>query len=90
MAVVIDWWRRRIHAHLAPTPGLMALLMKPRNGQPWTADERLLLRRELHRLARWTPALLFLLIPGSLLLLPVYAWLLDRRRWRRDAGAPRL
>ena len=35
------------------------------------------------RLSRLSPYLLLLLLPGSALFLPVYAWWLDRRRGRR-------
>lgn len=63
--------------------GLIAVLMKPRNGTPWTADDRTLLRNELKRLARATPGFLIFLLPGGALLLPAYAWFLDTRRSRR-------
>lgn len=36
--------RRRLRTELLQMPGLFALLMKPRNGAPWTEDERMLLR----------------------------------------------
>jgi len=60
--------------------GLMPLLMKHRNGGTWTADERAQLLAQLRVLSRVSPYLLFLLLPGSALLLPGYAWWLDRRR----------
>jgi len=42
---------------------------------------------QLRVLSRVSPYLLFLLLPGSALLLPGYAWWLDRRRKPR-ATAP--
>jgi len=64
--------------------GLMPLLMKPRNGGNWTPAERAELIGQLRRLSRLSPYLLFLLLPGSALLLPGYAWWLDRRRGLRQ------
>jgi len=64
--------------------GLMPLLMKHRNGQLWTSDERAELLMQLRILSRVSPYLLFLLLPGSALLLPGYAWWLDRRRKPRS------
>ena len=59
--------------------GLMPLLMKHRNGGMWTIEEKLVLLSQLRILSRISPYLLFLLLPGSALLLPIYAWWLDRR-----------
>lgn len=63
--------------------GLMPLLMKQRNGSRWTADERQELRERLGALSRISPYLVAMAVPGSLLMLPVLAWWLDRRRQRR-------
>jgi hypothetical protein len=60
--------------------GLMPLLMKHRNGGRWTRQEKAELLTQLRILSRVSPALLLLLLPGSALLLPAYAWWLDRRR----------
>jgi len=67
-------------ADLVRMRGLMPLLMKHRNGGCWTRQEKAELLMQLRILSRVSPALLFLLLPGSALLLPVYAWWLDRRR----------
>jgi hypothetical protein len=67
--------------------GLMPLLMKHRNGGTWTAAEKAELLVQLRMLSRVSPYLLFLLLPGSALLLPLYAWWLDRRRKPRAAPA---
>lgn len=70
--------------------GLMPLLMKHRNGGRWTAEEKAELLFQLRILSRVSPYLLFLLLPGSALLLPMYAWWLDRRRKNRPTLPPTL
>ena len=60
--------------------GLMPLLMRHRNGGTWSIEEKSQLLSQLRVLSRVSPYLLFLLFPGSALLLPGYAWWLDRRR----------
>lgn len=87
------WWRqivssqrqeaRRILTELMATRGIMPLLMKARNGERWTSTEKEELLGHLRRMAHLSPYLIALLLPGSVLLLPVYAWWLDRRRLRR-------
>lgn len=88
------WWQqllgaqrreaRRILGELLVARGLMPQLMKVRNGGQWTPEERRELVVCLRRVARVSPYLLILLMPGSLLVLPVYAWWLDRRRLTRQ------
>ncbi|MBW7901999.1 MAG: hypothetical protein H3C26_11005 [Rhodocyclaceae bacterium] len=78
---------RRALTELLAVRGLMPLLMKARNGGRWTAAEKTELLAQLRRLSRLSPYLLFLLLPGSALLLPVYAWWLDRRRTPRAPAA---
>ena len=65
---------------------LMPLLMKNRNGGRWTPREKAELLQQLRILSRVSPYLLLLLLPGSALLLPVYAWWLDRRGRQRKAA----
>ena len=60
--------------------GLMPLLMKHRNGGIWTVEEKSELIVQMRILSRVSPYLIFLLLPGSALLLPGYAWWLDHRR----------
>jgi hypothetical protein len=64
--------------------GLMPLLMKQRNGDRWTADERQELKDQLNALSQISPYLVVLAVPGSMLMLPVLAWWLDRRRSGRS------
>jgi len=65
--------------------GLMALLMKPTNTrQPWTREELRQLRAHLRASIRLVPVLAVFLLPGGLLLLPLLAEVLDRRRIPRE------
>jgi hypothetical protein len=73
----------RIREEIAQIPGLMALLMKPRNGLKWTRTERLQLRIQLRCLSRLGIYLALAAIPFTSLTLPLVAWWLDRRRQRR-------
>ena len=60
---------------------LMRLLMKPRNSrEPWTPEERKILRSHLFHLSWYFPALIVFCLPGGSLLLPLLAELLDRRK----------
>lgn len=89
----LPWWRRlfasqnreakRVLAEVMAARGIMPLLMKARNGGEWIEAEKVELLIHLRRLVHLSPYLLFLLLPGSVVLLPAYAWWLDRRRGRR-------
>lgn len=75
--------RQRILRELSSVKGIMPLLMKPRNGGRWTPEERAMLIGNLQALAGLSPYLVPVVMPGGLLLLPVLAWWLDRRRLLR-------
>ncbi len=75
--------RKRLLAEAVQIKGLMPLLMKHRNGQRWTKEEKAELRSQLRRLAELSPYLVVVVLPGAPLTLPVLAWWLDRRRLRR-------
>lgn len=62
--------------------GLMPLLMKPRNKQPWSAEDKAELKLHLQRISRLSPYLIVLALPGGVFMLPVLSWWLDRRRNR--------
>ena len=79
---------REFIADLVRMRGLMPLLMKHRNGGRWSTEEKRELLYQLRILSRVSPYLLFLLLPGSALLLPIYAWWLDHRRKSRLARPP--
>ena len=62
--------------------GFMNLLMKPRNGMPWTAEDKAAIRLHLKSVAASLPMLAVFTLPGGMLLLPFLAWRLDRRKQR--------
>jgi hypothetical protein len=68
--------------------GLMQLLMKPRNGAPWTLEDRLEIRQHLKMLGSLTPTIALFALPGGTLLLPLLAWFLDRRHNRERVKKP--
>ena len=84
----LERWRSRAFMRLGAVQDFVAVLMKPRNGVPWSAEDRAFLRAGLRTLARWAPGFVLFLLPGGLGLLGIYAWLLDRRRGRPAAAAP--
>ena len=78
--------RRLLTEELMQVRGLMPLLMKPRNGQRWTREDKQELRAHLRRLSSISRYLVVLAMPGGVLLLPALSWWLDRRRSRRPSG----
>ena len=70
-------------SELMAARGLMPLLMKARNGGHWTPEEKEEIALHLRRMAYLSPYLIALMLPGSIFLLPAYAWWLDRRRLAR-------
>ena len=88
--VMMDLERRertRIIAEVMQVRGLMPLLMKPRNGQRWTRDDRVQIRSHVRRLAAVSPYLVALILPAAPVTLPFLAWWLDRRRLGREGPA---
>jgi hypothetical protein len=81
--------RKHLLAEVLKVQGLMPLLMKPRNGHPWTREDRAQLRAHLRRIFALSPYLLIFLLPGSFLALLFLAWWLDRRRTRRSVNDQR-
>ena len=67
--------------------GLMQVLMKERNGEAWTPEDRAQIRQCLKSLAHLAPALALFSLPGGSLLLPLLAWFLDRRSGRNRGEA---
>jgi len=83
--------KKHLLSEIIQVKGLMPLLMKPRNRQRWTVEDRAELRMHLRRLSGISPYLIVLALPGSFLMLPALAWWLDRRRNRKrppELGAP--
>ena len=69
--------------------GLMPLLMKPRNRQRWTAQDKADLSVRLKCLSKPSPYRVVLGMPGGFFMLPVLAWWLDRRRHRSARSSAR-
>jgi hypothetical protein len=79
--------KRALIAEISQVRGLMPLLMKPRNRQRWSAEDRARLTLHLRQLSRISPYLVVLVMPGGFLILPALAWWLDRRRSRNRVRA---
>jgi len=71
--------RRALLDEMVQIRGLMPLLMKQRNHQRWTRDDKLELKRHLVQLSAVSPYLVLFVMPGGFILLPAVAWWLDRR-----------
>ncbi len=71
--------RMRIRSELNQVRGLIPLLMKRRNGQKWTREERDTLMRDLRALSNLSPYLIPILMPGGIFMLPLVACWMDRR-----------
>lgn len=84
MLAAQDRERKQLLREMLKVRGLVPLLMKPRNGERWTAAERADLQEQLRALAYLSPYLVVMVLPGSFVALPVLAWWLDRRRQHRD------
>ena len=82
--------KQHLLGEIQQTRGLMPILMKPRNGQQWSVQDRAELRDHLSRLSRLSPYLVLVVMPGGFFVLPVFAWWLDWRRIsvRDRTGAP--
>lgn len=83
--------KRFLVGEMVQVKGLMPLLMKPRNKQPWAPEDKDELAVHLRRLSSLSPYLIVLALPGGMLMLPALAWWLDRRRdrIRPDGAVPR-
>lgn len=80
---VLERERRSLIFELVQVKGLMPLIMKKRNGERWTKEDKRELAAQLRRLSRISPYVAVVVLPGGLALLPVLAWWLDQRRVRR-------
>jgi hypothetical protein len=79
--------KRRLIAEISQIRGMMPLLMKQRNRQRWSPEDKAEIAQHLKRLSRISPYLMVLLMPGGLAMLPALAWWLDRRRARARGRA---
>ena len=80
--------RDRLRAELRNMKGALPLLMKPRNGERWSDDDKRELRGMLRSASSVSPYLVVLALPGSVMLLPLLAWRLDVRRNRGKVAEP--
>jgi hypothetical protein len=85
--LVADRERRHLVSELSQVRGLMPLLMKPRNKQKWSAEDRRELATHMRRLQRMSPYIVIFVMPGGFAMLPALAWWLDRRRGQRPGQA---
>ncbi len=77
--------RELILEQVGAIQGFMRLLMKPTNTkESWTRDEIRQLRAHLRTLVRLIPILIVFVLPGSFLLFPILAEVLDRRKAPRE------
>jgi hypothetical protein len=76
--------RQLILTEVMQIRGLMPRLMKSRNGQPWSIEDKTEILRHLHVVASFSPYLVPIVIPGGVFMLPILAWWLDRRRGERS------
>ena len=80
MVEVMDREKKYLIGEMVQVKGLMPLLMKPRNKQKWSPEDRAEVVVQLRRLSRISPYLAVMVLPGSFVMLPALAWWLDRRR----------
>jgi hypothetical protein len=76
--------QRRLRDELALMKGAWPLLMKQRNGGTWTPDEKDKLKAMVRSASSVSPYLFIWALPGSVVLLPLLAWFLDRQRKNRE------
>lgn len=79
--------RLHIRNELFKARGLIPLLMKRRNGEKWTDEERAKLLHDLRALSGLSPYLIPILMPGGIFMLPLIAWWLDNRHRKRQQQA---
>ena len=77
---IMDRERKYVLGEVVQISGLMPLLMKPRNKQKWSAEDKRQIVNHLRRLSMVSPYLAVMAMPGSFVVLPALAWWLDRRR----------
>lgn len=78
-----DRERRFLVSEMVKTKGLLPVLMKRRNKQRWSGEDRAEIRAHLRRLSKLYPYLVIVVMPGGFAMLPLLAWWLDRRRQAR-------
>jgi hypothetical protein len=79
--------KNRMRQELGKIKGAIPLLMKPRNGEKWTVQDRQELQHMLRAASAVYPYLIIWALPGSIVILPFLAWHLDARRKDRERKA---
>jgi len=79
--------RQHLTREILQVRGFMPLLMKSRNNERWTPEEKKELVVHLRRLTSISPYLVVLAMPGGMLVLPALVWWIDRRRNRNRGGS---
>lgn len=85
--MTIEREKKHMVTEFSKVKGLMPLLMKPRNKQKWSKEDKEELIEHLKRLSSLSPYIAVIFLPGGFAMLPVLAWWLDRRRGKRPEGA---
>ncbi len=80
--------KQHLMNEMVQVKGLMPLLMKQRNHQSWTPEDKAELAAHMKRLSRLSPYLVVVVMPGGFFMLPALAWWLDRRRTRNRNRTP--
>lgn len=75
----------RLVSEMSQVRGLMPLLMKRRNNQRWSREDKAQLAQHLKQISALSPYLMVLIMPGGFFVLPALAWWMDRRRLRNRA-----
>jgi hypothetical protein len=83
MRSIEDTQRLYIRKELFRARGVIHLLIKRRNGEKWSDEERAKLLHDLRAMSHLSPYLIPLLMPGGVLLLPLVAWWMDIRHKKR-------
>ena len=80
---MVDREKRYMLAEMMEIKGLLPLLMKPRNRQKWTPQDKRELASHLRHMSNVSPYIAVVMLPGGFFMLPVLSWWLDRRRGKR-------
>jgi hypothetical protein len=76
--------KTRIQRELGTLKGSAVWLVQQRRQGHWSAEERVRMRSMMRSASSVSPYLLVWVIPGSMLVLPLMAWYLDKQRKRRE------
>ena len=75
--------KRRFTGELVQMKGAWPLLMKQRNDDKWTPEEKIEFKTMVRSASSVSPYLFIWAVPGFMLMLPFLAWFLDKQRKRK-------